>query len=92
MRLVTSGTQYIQERADVALPMEPEEPQDAWESRINLSVLTPYTTSLITRAVDAILRRPIELDGDEYWKDFAKSVDGIGSSCLLYTSPSPRDS
>ena len=31
-----------------------------------------------------VLRRPITVDGDKYWKDFSKNVDGLGSSINEY--------
>ena len=31
-----------------------------------------------------VLRRPIRVDGDEYWKVFSKNVDGLGSSINEY--------
>ena len=47
-------------------------------------MLTPSLSSLIDRAASTILRRPIKVEGDEYWKEFSKNVDGIGSSLNEY--------
>ena len=59
---------------------EPQEPEDAWYSRIDLSVLSPYTVRLIDNAASLILRRAIKIEGNGYWEVFAEDVDGWGSS------------
>jgi hypothetical protein len=84
MAAVTNGTSYIQDRADEYLPQEPREDDDAWQARISRSVLSPYTSRLIETATGAILRKPIQIEGDDYWLEFAKDVDGIGSSINEY--------
>jgi hypothetical protein len=86
MAAVCSGNQYIRDRAEIYLPIEPREPSDAWEARVEQSTLTPFTTRLIDNASNLVLRRPIWLKGgDDYWRDtFAKDVDGLGSSLNEY--------
>ena len=54
MQAVTNGTDFLRYYAPTYLPQEPREPEDAYSTRVQRSVLSPYT-------------------------------------CLLYTSPSPRD-
>ncbi len=84
MAAVTNGTSYIQDQAEEYLPQEPREDDEAWQSRIDRSVLSPYTSRLIETAAGAILRKPIHIEGDDYWLEFAKNVDGIGSSINEY--------
>lgn len=84
MAAVTNGTSFIQDRAEEYLPKEPREDDEAWQSRVDRSVLSPYTSRLIETAAGAILRKPIHVEGDQYWIDFCKNVDGIGSSINEY--------
>ena len=84
MAAVTNGTSFIQDRAEEYLPQEPREDDTAWQSRIDRSVLSPYTSRLIETAAGAILRKPIHIEGDDYWLEFVKDVDGIGSSINEY--------
>ena len=84
MAAVTMGSDYIKELHDRYLPREPREDDDAYESRIYRSVLSPFTLRLIENAAGMVLRRPITVDGDEYWDDFSKNVDGLGSSLNEY--------
>ena len=54
-------------------------------ARISRSVLSPYTLRLIENAAGMVLRRPIGVDGDDYWKDFsAKTSTESGSSINEY--------
>ena len=84
MSAVTNGTDYLRELHGRYLPQEPREDEDAYYARISRSVLSPYTLRLIENAAGMVLRRPITVDGDNYWKDFSANVDGIGSSINEY--------
>ena len=84
MAAVTMGSDYIKELHDRYLPREPREDDDAYQSRIYRSVLSPFTLRLIENAAGMVLRRPITVDGDKYWDDFSKNVDGLGSSLNEY--------
>ena len=84
MAAVTSGSDYIKNLHDRYLPQEPREDEDAYKSRIYRSVLSPFCLRLIENAAGLVLRRPIQIDGDKYWKDFSKNVDGLGSSINEY--------
>ena len=84
MAAVTMGSDYIKELHDRYLPREPREDDDAYRTRIYRSVLSPFTLRLIENAAGMVLRRPIQVDGDKYWTDFAKNVDGLGSSINEY--------
>lgn len=81
---VTSGSDYIKNLHDRYLPQEPREDEDAYHARIYRSVLSPFCLRLIENAAGLVLRRPIQIDGDDYWKDFSKNVDGLGSSINEY--------
>ena len=84
MAAVTMGSDYIKELHDRYLPKEPREDDDAYAGRIYRSVLSPFTLRLIENAAGMVLRRPITVDGDSYWDDFSKNVDGLGSSLNEY--------
>ena len=84
MQAVTNGSDFIRYYAPTYLPQEPREPDDAYETRVQRSVLSPYTGRLIDNAVGLILRRPIELKGDDYWHEWSKNVDGLGSNLNEY--------
>ena len=80
MKAVTRGTEYLRENSEAFLPLEPREDYRAYMSRVNRAVFSPYTQRLIRAAAGLILRKPIALEGDPYWREiFAKDVDGCGS-------------
>ena len=84
MSAVTNGTNYIRNMAETFLPQEPRESDDAWDSRVSRSVLSPYTSRIIETAAGAILRKPIHIEGNEYWQLFSQNVDGLGSNLNEY--------
>ena len=84
MAAVTNGSDFIKELHGRYLPQEPREDDDAYRARIGRSVLSPFTLRLIENAAGMVLRRPITVDGDLYWKEFSKNVDGLGSSINEY--------
>jgi hypothetical protein len=84
MAAVTKGTNYIRDLSETYLPQEPREDDDAYTTRVDRSVLSPYTSRLIETAAGAILRKPIHIEGDPYWLELAKDIDGIGSSINEY--------
>ena len=84
MQAVTSGTDFIRYYAPTYLPQEPREPEDAYQTRVQRSVLSPYTVRLIDNAAGLILRRPIKVDGDDFWLTWSENVDGLGSSLNEY--------
>ena len=84
MAAVTKGTNYIRDMAETYLPQEPREDDDAYETRVDRSVLSPYTSRLIETAAGAILRKPIHIEGDPYWLQLAQNIDGIGSNINEY--------
>lgn len=84
MAAVTRGTNYIRDLSETYLPQEPREDDDAYATRVDRSVLSPYTSRLIETAAGAILRKPIHIEGDEYWLQLAENIDGLGSNINEY--------
>ena len=84
MEAVTNGSDWIRLNAPIYLPQEPREDEEAWKARIRRSVLSPFTIRIIENAAGLVLRRPIRVIGDDYWQDFARNVDGLGSSLNEY--------
>ena len=85
MKAVTYGTEYLRQNSEAFLPLEPREDYDAYLSRVNRSVFSPYTQRLVRAATGLILRKPITVIGDPYWTDvFVKDVDGCGSDLDEY--------
>ena len=85
MKAVTYGTEYLRDNSEAFLPLEPREDYDAYLSRVNRAVFSPYTQRLIRAATGLILRKPITVIGDPYWTDvFVKDVDGCGSDLDEY--------
>ena len=84
MQAVMSGTDYLRNHCRTYLPQEPREDDGAYLVRVNRSVLSPYTQRLIENATGMVLRRPIRVEGDPYWTEFSKNVNGLGSSINEY--------
>jgi len=85
MKAVTNGTEYLRDNSEAFLPLEPREDYEAYLSRVNRAVFSPYTQRLIRAATGLIMRKPITLIGDSYWTDvFSKDVDGCGSDLDEY--------
>ncbi len=87
MAAVCLGTDYLRHHKETFLPQELREDEAAWDERVKKSVLTPYVLRLIENAASIVLRRPIEIISEnegEYWKNFIKDVDGLGSSLNEY--------
>jgi hypothetical protein len=84
MAAVTRGTNYIRDMSETYLPQEPREDDDAYTTRVDRSVLSPYTSRLIETAAGAILRKPIHIEGDPYWLEIAQNIDGLGSNINEY--------
>lgn len=84
MASVTRGTNFIRDCSEEYLPKEPREDEDAYETRVERSVLSPYTSRLIETAAGAMLRKPIQIEGDPYWLELSENIDGIGSNINEY--------
>ncbi|NBQ51522.1 MAG: hypothetical protein EBU35_12980, partial [Marivivens sp.] len=81
MAAVTRGTNYLRDMSEKYLPQEDD---DAYQTRVDRSVLSPYTSRLIETAAGAILRKPIHIEGDPYWLELSQNIDGIGSNINEY--------
>ena len=84
MAAVTRGTNYIRDLSETYLPQEPREDDEAYQTRVDRSVLSPYTSRLIETAAGAILRKPIHIEGDDYWLELSENIDGLGSNINEY--------
>jgi hypothetical protein len=84
MAAVTRGTNYIRDLSETYLPQEPREDEDAYRTRVDRSVLSPYTSRLVEVAAGAILRKPIRIEGDPYWQQLSDDIDGLGSNINEY--------
>jgi hypothetical protein len=84
MAAVTNGTNYLRDMSETYIPQEPREDDDAYQTRVDRSVLSPYTSRLIETAAGAILRKPIHVEGDPYWLDLIQNIDGLGSNINEY--------
>ena len=47
MKAVTLGTEYLRNNSETFLPLEPREDYQAYQSRVNRAVFSPYTQRLI---------------------------------------------
>ena len=87
MDCVSSGTQYFRANANIYLPQEPQELEDAWHRRINHATFSPFVMRIAEQAAGLILRKEISLESqsgdtevDPYWEEFRHDCDGHGSS------------
>ena len=87
----TGGTAFFRYNAEMLLPQEPQELEDAWQRRVSRATLTPFTVRIAEQAAGLVLRKPIvleskEQDGevDEYWTEFLEDVDGRGTSLSAF--------
>ena len=86
------GTQYFREHAELYLPPEPRENEQAWKRRVSHAVMSPFLTRLVEQAAGLLLRKPIQLepaDGSDYvnpfFEDFILDVDGFGADINSFT-------
>ena len=68
------GTAFFRYNAEMLLPQEPQELEDAWQRRVSRATMTPFTVRIAEQAAGLVLRKPIvleskEQDGevDPYW-------------------------
>ena len=85
------GTAFFRYNAEMLLPQEPQELEDAWQRRVSRATLTPFTVRIAEQAAGLVLRKPIVLeskeqdgDVDEYWTEFLEDVDGRGTSLSAF--------
>ena len=89
--VVVGGTAFFRYNAEMLLPQEPQELEDAWQRRVSRATMTPFTVRIAEQAAGLVLRKPIvleskEQDGevDPYWEEFLEDVDGRGTSLSAY--------
>ena len=87
----TGGTQFFRYNAEMLLPQEPQELEDAWQRRVSRATLTPFTVRSAEQAAGLVLRKPIVLESkeqdaevDPYWEEFLEDVDGRGTSLSAF--------
>ena len=85
------GTAFFRYNAEMLLPQEPQEFEDAWKRRVSRATMTPFTVRIAEQAAGLVLRKPIvleskEQDGevDPYWEEFLEDVDGRGTSLSAF--------
>ena len=79
VRACLEGTAYIRANANRYLPQNPLELDDAYRGRVSRSVYTPLFNKVLRVATGLIMRRPINLEGDAFWEEFATDVDRAGT-------------
>ena len=85
MKAVSEGTKYLRDNSEIFLPLEPREDGQAYQSRVDRAVFSPFTQRLIRAAAGLVLRKPITLIGDPYWTEmFKMDVDGCKSDLDEY--------
>ena len=85
MKAITEGTKYLRDNSEIFLPLEPREDAEAYQSRVDRAVFSPFTQRLIRAATGLVLRKPITLSGDPYWTEmFKMDVDGCKSDLDEY--------
>jgi len=72
MKAVSEGTKYLRDNSEIFLPLEPREDAEAYQSRVDRAVFSPFTQRLIRAATGLVLRKPITLTGDPYWTEMFK--------------------
>ena len=85
------GTAFFRYNAEMLLPQEPAELEDAWQRRVSRATFTPFTVRIAEQAAGLVLRKPITLESkeqdgevDPYWDEFLENVDGRGTSLSAF--------
>lgn len=78
------GTAGLRVNSQRIIPQEPSESDDAYSRRIFHATLPPFLTRLASQAAGVILRKGIQLEGDEYWEEWRKDVTGDGTTLDEY--------
>lgn len=74
------GTRALRDQSERLIPREPREDAEAYQRRIFHATLAPFLQRLASQAAGLILRKGIQLKGDEYWTEWAKNVSGDGTT------------
>lgn len=78
------GTRALRANAESVIPREPREERESYERRIFHATMPPFLQRLASQAAGVILRKGIQIEGDEYWEDWAKDVTGDGTTLNEY--------
>jgi hypothetical protein len=82
--LCVGGTTALRAESRTYIPKEPREDEEAYNRRIFHATLPPFLTRLASQAAGVILRKGIQIEGDDYWTDWAKDVTGDGTTLDEY--------
>ena len=78
------GTAELRNRSKSFIPQEPREDDAAYNRRIFHATLPPFLTRLASQAAGVILRKGIDIQGDDYWLDWSQNVTGDGTTLNEY--------
>ena len=78
------GTRGLRQNSRSLIPQEPSEHTDAYNRRIFHATLPPFLQRLASQAAGIILRKGIQIDGDDYWSEWAQDVTGDGTTLNEY--------
>jgi len=74
------GTRTLRDQCERLIPREPREDAEAYGRRIFHATLPPFLQRLASQAAGLILRKGIQLDGDDYWQEWSRNVSGDGTT------------
>ena len=69
------GTAFFRYNAEMLLPQEPQELEDAWQRRVSRATLTPFTVRIAEQAAGLVLRKPIVLESKEQDGEIDRILD-----------------
>ena len=79
-----SGTTGLRLNCRDLIPQENSEADDAYNRRIFHATLPPFLQRLASQAAGVILRKGVQVEGDEYWEEWTKDVTGDGTTLNEY--------
>ena len=82
--LCVGGTAALRADSRKYIPQEPREDNEAYNRRIFHATLPPFLTRLASQAAGVILRKGIQVEGDDFWTDWIKDVTGDGTTLDEY--------
>ncbi|MFZ9960672.1 MAG: hypothetical protein ACO3GP_09785, partial [Candidatus Limnocylindrus sp.] len=78
------GTSGLRRNSRTLIPQESREDDDAYNRRVFHATLPPFLQRLASQAAGIILRKGIQLDGDDYWTEWSQDVTGDGTTLDEY--------
>jgi predicted secreted protein len=82
--ICVGGTRALRSYAEKIIPREPSEAQASYERRIFHATLPPFLNRLASQAAGIILRKGIQVEGDDYWQEWIQDVTGDGTTLNEY--------